>query len=963
MPRQQLGNSQLQHSKRAISRNNSGAQSRNRAASAKRNTLIVNGAPDHSVKNQLDKDNEKTRAGLRETTGYGAITDALQADRRGSLRPSNERRIVSRGDTTNDVRNTQAQLDSMLSSLVIDPNLPIEQRFSFLRFTYDNDPVFKEFINDFASENGVSVTGSLSHAAARIHGELNNESPKTYGLPSVSEKSKNASLYRASTAVDKKDMINLVQRYRESATEPEFIFPDFLKQWSPEKLLEGFRRYDPADNSLDNIKSVDNWVRELVGEALANQQKGKNNEERLVTRFYEYLRNPNIRNELEQRVQSLRASSVDGFRVLSPDDVKPGDQETRSPRDARRRSVSVNEANLFADQIRGNVDNVAANVDQVRETLEATAGDLHSRLKYIEDYLIKVGPYLDNLNQANVTDLRSDLDSLATQVQESLGVFQNLGTFVNNSLGRLQGQYIELDDDSKALQQKFDGLRILTNNLSGEIRDYLKQSVGSLNDRDKDYKKKLEEIANALDEKLANAIEDQSNRLDGLGEEVSNLRERQSALSDRVRNLPSSSPRGGSGPPRPPSPNSTLPGLSGGPGNGNPPRKGGGEGGNGFADPGSSRKEIAQADPKGMVSSSPAEEKLGKLFPQLYLDSNQLNRYYTTKLAYLWRSTKGDEKQIRDALSGAVRVGDETTGNYDPVYDTPGELISSLKDLKLDNVEVYARHADSLRDLQTAHHTLLTKVRILEDQTRRNLEDTITRLDQVLKNDDTDKLKNLKESLKYAQGTGVERFLTPLKDFVSAETGQELTEKEQDALSLANEFVGFKKDQESLKNKRNHLKSSLNRFKQEEAGLLDVIKNENLDISHPAKQVDSLKKNVADILDAIQTKKKNDEDERKALKQELINHRSDVEKLVKSLWVKEPIERIAAVSGRIQKAVSGSRPREVAVPRPTAPREPARKRSGTKKSTTTKKKEKDTASVTDADAVWKRIMQNQRWKG
>lgn len=947
-----------QRRSKTIPKNNPGTVVRNRnkqrrAASAERRTLVVNGEPDRSDQDRLDRDNEKFRAGLLEETGYGSITDALKGDGRGYLRPSNERRI----SVANGERDTQARLDSILEDLAKDPALSNQQRYSHLKELYDTIPEFRESVDKFALDNEMSFRDSLLTIATRVESALNNGSSTTYGLPRVSKRSRSASSARASTAVDKRDMVHLVQMWRENATEPEYRFPDLLDQYPAEQLVEGIRNFKNSYTD-PQIREVDKWVRKLIAEANANRQQEDRDREILVSRFYDFMRDPRTLEELERRIRPVRESSVDGFQTLSPDGAGPGNREELAPRDPRRRSVTVGEAGEFVNQMR---ENVAADVGQLRETIDATAGNFRNELTYIKSYLSNlVAPFLNEINEVNVTGLRNDLGNLEARVQKSLTAFDNLGTVVNDSLTHFQGQVDDTNDHLEALQQKYERLVLMTNGLTGEIRDHLKKSVGSLNDRDKEIEKKLEKFQDVVraqvDEKLATAFEDQSNRLDWYNEEITKLNEQHSALSDRVGNIPSSAPGGGSGPSRPPSPNSPLPGLPRGAGNGDPPHEGGGGGGGGFANSGSTRKEIAQDDPNGMVSSSSAEEKLGQLNSLLGVDNEQLNRYFTTKLAYLWRSTH-DERQVRNALTGAARVGNFNGGVVDPVYDLPDEIRSFLRDMTLEDSEVYARHLDSLKDLQATHHMLLAKSQVLLNTNNNNLKNRLTRIKQELEDvNGSEKLKNLKELF----GVKYQSKAQSLKEFVSKEKldTTQLTDKERRVLDLAEEYLDFIKSGQAVKEKTRKLRVKLAEYNNEENGLMHVIRAANIDLSHPAKQVESLKKNVSDILDAIHTKKKGDEEEKKVLKQELASHRADVERLVRSLWVKEPIERIAAVNARIQKTVSsGNRTREVAVPRPRAPKEPVRKK-------TVKKAKKEVVTpVTDADAVWKKIMQNQRWKG
>lgn len=403
----------------------------------------------------------------------------------------------------------------------------------------------------------------------------------------------------------------------------------------------------------------------------------------------------------------------------------------------------------------------------------------------------------------------------------------------------------------------------------------------------------------------------------------------------------------------------SLPGLPRGAGNGGPPHKGGGKGDNGIADPSSSRQEIAKDDPEGMVSATRAEEKLGQLFPQISIDNSDLRRYFTTKLAYVWRST-GDEQQVRDVLTGAARVGNFNDGKIDPTYNTPGEVRSFLRDMKLTDAEVYARHRDSLKDMKTAHHVLLAKAAVYG----KTIDNELKNVEMLIKHElgkdisSSEILKRLKGGLENVRYSPI----NTLREFYDSEKlkndAGEFSEQEQAVYDLVKKYLGFNNDKMSLNKQTNKLRGNLARYSNEENNLMRVVREAGIDLDHPAKQVESLKKNVSDILDAIHTKKKDAEEEKKVLKQELASHRADVERLVRSLWVKEPIERIAAVNARIQKTVSGgNRTREVAVPRPRAPKEPVRKK-------TVKKAKKEVVTpVTDADAVWKKIMQNQRWKG
>lgn len=512
------------------------------------------------------------------------------------------------------------------------------------------------------------------------------------------------------------------------------------------------------------------------------------------------------------------------------------------------------------------------------------------------------------------------------------------------------------------------GLQNYANELGDEINAQLQRALASINSFVTDIDNNLNTFKNEHGLAFNNLVE----RVDSLGESLKKNVTRESfanqldELREQLFNVQRPKTHGGSARTGldPPSGSSgsgssssssdaSLSGLPRGAGNGGPPGKGGGKGGGGFADPGSSRQEIAQDDPKGMVSATFAEEKLGQLYPQLSIDNDQLRRYFTTKLAFVWRTTK-DEKRVRDVLTGAVRDGMLNGRKVDLVYDVPNEVMSFVKDLELSDEEVYARHLDSLRDVQTNLNILLAKSEIYQNTNKKELEERLYRIDQELKSIGD---SNLLEGLRKSKGSIEER----LKEYIGWATAQQptkpLSKKEQEVFNLANEYLGFIKAGEKLKEKTNSLRNDFLKNKVEMNYLMDMVKNANIDLSHPAKQVDSLKKNVSDILDAIHTKKKDAEEEKKVLKQELANHRADVERLVRSLWVKEPIERIAAVGSRIQKTVSGgNRIREAAVPRPRAPREPVRKK-------TVKKAKKEVVTpVTDADAVWKKIMQNQRWK-
>lgn len=921
--------------KRSFSR--SGKKSGSRAASAESRTNKANKTPNHEAKSST-------------SPGHGSIM--------GELKTSNERRYPEYN-----VRSTLDQLDSMLKSFITDPRSSVEDRYSIIQERYSSDPVFKKFINEFANARYLTAEKALEHAAYRPNSALFDKPTETYGTPSTSQRS-----IRKTTAEDIRHTV-------------QGDFHTFLERLPEDRLLDLFRNYNPDDNDTDHVRALDRSIRELVNESFAEQSATWNDVERRVDCLYDYLQNN--KDELERRIRLRRASSVDGFQTLSHDDASPGDREAPSPRDLGGRPLSVREAGLFASQMNDKVENLENNLNeevrnlqnnlnQVRDVINATAGGFRGQLDDVAGYLTDAVPILNqmyNLDTPGLKELKDNITNLSEQHKGTLEAFQHLGAVVSdnfnqlqdqiiNSLNQIKDRVVELYEYNDVLQREHYDSQLSINDFAQEMREHLIKTVDNLSGRDKEVKKKLEELQDAFNEKLEN----QSSRLDGYRKDVDYLRERQTSLYERVGNLPSPSPRGsGPGSSKPP-PNSSLPGFSGGSGNGDPSRKGRGKGGGGgFADPDSSRQEIAQADPKGMVSATRAEEKLGQLFPQLSINNEQLNRYFTTKLASVWRTTH-NEQDIRSVLAGAARVGNFNGGVVDPVYDKPDEIIPVLKDLKLDDAEVFARHYDSLNDIITSHHVLFAKGKIYETTIDNEMKDRLTRIKQELKDiGESNLLAGLRKSEKRTTEAALEEYIEnanakqlPGPDGLSGS----LSNKEQEVFNLAKDYLGFIDDKEKLKAKLNSLHSDLNRYNIEKNYLMDVVKNANIDLSHPAKQIDSLKKNVSDILDAIHTKKKDAEEEKKVLKQELANHRADVERLVRSLWVKEPIERIAAVGSRIQKTVSGgNRIREAAVPRPRAPKEPVRKK-------TVKKAKKEVVTpVTDADAVWKKIMQNQRWKG
>lgn len=887
--------------------------------------------------------------------GHGSIM--------GELKTSNERRYPEYN-----VRTTLDQLDSMLKSFITDPRSSVEDRYSIIQERYSSDPAFKDFINEFANARYLTAEKALEHAAYRPNSALFDKPTETYGTPSTSQRS-----IRKTTAEDIRHTV-------------QGDFHTFLERLPENRLLDLFHNYDPGDRDTDHVRALDRSIRELVNESFAEQSATWNDVERRVDRLYEYLQNSDNQDELERRIRLRRASSVDGFQILSHDGASPGDREAPPPRDLGGRPVSVREAGLFASRMNDKVENLENNLNeevrnlqnnlnQVKDVINVTAGGFRGQLDDVAGYLINAVPILNqmyNLDTPGLKKLRDDITNLSEQHKGTLEAFQHLGAVVSDNFNQLQDQLIgslnqiknrviELYDYNDVLQREHLTSQQSIHDFAQEMREHLLKTVDGFSGRDKEVKKKLEELRDDLNEKLDTAVKGWSNRLDGIGQDVDYLRERQTSLYERVGNFPSPSPRGsGPGSPKPP-PNSSLSGFSGGAGNGGPPHKGRGGGGGGFADPSSSRQEIAQADPNGMVSATRAEEKLGQLFPQLSIDNEQLNRYYTTKLAYVWRDTH-DEQLVRSILAGAARVGISGDGVVDPVYDTPNEIIPVLKDLKLDDAEVFARHYDSLNDMVTSHHVLFAKGKIYERTIDNEMKGILTRIDQELKNiGESSLLAGLRQSKKDTPRAALKEYIEnanakqlPGPDGLSGS----LSDKEQEVFNLAKDYLGFIDDKEKLKNKLNSLHADLNLYNVEKNELMRVVQKANIDLSHPAKQVDSLKKNVSDILDAIHTKKKDAEEEKKVLKQELANHRADVERLVRSLWVKEPIERIAAVGSRIQKTVSGgNRTREAAVPRPRAPREPVRKK-------TIKKAKKEVAApVTDADAIWKKIMQNQRWKG
>lgn len=353
------------------------------------------------------------------------------------------------------------------------------------------------------------------------------------------------------------------------------------------------------------------------------------------------------------------------------------------------------------------------------------------------------------------------------------------------------------------------------------------------------------------------------------------------------------------------------------------------------------RAEIAQVDPHGVITASPAENKLGQIYPLLGDDNSQISKYLETKLSYLWR-TRRDLGSIQRILGGDIRGGEFGGLRVDSALNNPQEIDNWLKSSRETDDELYLRHLGNIRDQIMSNQTKLIQAGVTRGTLDGLIRDTYNNLQGVFKSanrgnhpylhDFARAILALKQSDSTRDGR-IRGLYSRAQEYINAwnEMGQEPADgsAEGAAFSLAQRLLGFREDEKKLSRFENDLRKKISAFNVEEKGVLDTLKTLNIDPRDTKKQVADLRKNVAEVINVLKENKKIDEENKRLVRQELVAHRSDVDKLVRSLWVREPIEKLPGASVKIPVGPTRSTP--PAIPRPTAPVErPARRAASAK---------------------------------
>lgn len=374
----------------------------------------------------------------------------------------------------------------------------------------------------------------------------------------------------------------------------------------------------------------------------------------------------------------------------------------------------------------------------------------------------------------------------------------------------------------------------------------------------------------------------------------------------------------------------------------------------------SSAQGAVQADSTSIFQSTKASERLAKLFPGLGVNSPEIERYYATKLPYIWRSTQSEEKTleaIQFALSRAARTnyGEEVV--VDPTLDNAREVLYWVKNQKGTDADIYLRHKNNLEDFIGAQQFKVGQSRVYAQTLDQLMRETFDRL--VIVGDRTKRKDPQIAAFMSALDTGIKENKKGLglvkkavADYNAAapepvdegEVEEEVSGAAADFRDLLQRFIDLSKDKEKVERVATEARNQLKQNTQEYNDVMNIVKQNEVDPEQVPVKVQSLKENVETILNSLKAEKEDKKERERVLRQDLERHKSEVERLVKSLWTREAVEQIPAAA-RISSGRFGARVKDVtAVPRARA----------------TPKKEPPKKAPVKKGSLWERAMAKYR---
>ena len=122
---------------------------------------------------------------------------------------------------------------------------------------------------------------------------------------------------------------------------------------------------------------------------------------------------------------------------------------------------------------------------------------------------------------------------------------------------------------------------------------------------------------------------------------------------------------------------------------------------------------------------------------------------------------------------------------------------------------------------------------------------------------------------------------------------------------MIDDYEAYDKDLSAVDRVIRTAKKDLQHYRDEEIGVMNYLKNfEGGDESKPT---NSVAESVERVLHTLREEKESQKDIVDSMRREMATHRGDVEKLVRSLWVREPVDRNTGAASQTRLGGRGSR--------------------------------------------------------